>query len=59
MSKYNSKISKDATGKFNAMVIRIDRDGQTSVVGHYNARYFATLKAAEKSTAAYITKFCQ
>ena len=52
---YSAKIT-ESNGRFYAMVIRKDRDGQEQVDGCYKARHFATRKAAEKSTGAYISK---
>ncbi len=56
MSAYKSHITKNADGQFYALVIRVDRDGQTSVSHGYKGRHFASLKAAEKSTSAFIAK---
>ena len=55
MSKYESRITK-TNGSFYALIVRIDRDGQENVIHGYKGRHFATAKAAEKSTATYITK---
>lgn len=43
-------------GSFYAMIVRVDRDGQESVIHGYKSRFFATRKAAEKSTSTYIAK---
>ena len=56
ISRHEARISRHADGKFYALVVRIDRDGQESVIHGYKGRHFATLKAAEKSTAAHIAK---
>lgn len=54
MSKYEPRITCDATGSFYALIVRIDHDGETSVIHGYKGRYFASMKAAIKSTTAYI-----
>ena len=56
MSKYEPRIFNSADGSFYALVVRIDGDGQENVLHGYKGRHFATMKAAEKSTAAYIAK---
>ncbi len=61
MSKYeprftNYYISTGAVASVCALIVRIDRDGQESVIHSYRARHFRTRAAAEKSTAAYIAK---
>jgi demethoxyubiquinone hydroxylase (CLK1/Coq7/Cat5 family) len=56
MSKYQASISKNSDGSFYALVVRVDHDGETHVLNGYKGRHFASLKAAEKSTAAYIAK---
>lgn len=55
MSTYKAKISQQENSFF-ALIVRIDRDGEENVIHGYNARHFASRKAAEKSTAAYIAK---
>ena len=56
MSKHESRITKNADGSFYALIVRIDRDGQESVLHGYKGRHFSTEKAATKSIAAYIAK---
>ena len=55
MSKHEARITK-SNGDFYAFIVRIDRDGQESVINGYNGRHFKTIKAAQKSTSAYIAK---
>jgi len=55
---YKSNITKNNDGSFYALVVRVDSDGEENVIGHYKGRHFKTLKAAAKSTAAYIAKYC-
>lgn len=55
MSTYQPKIRKTQDGGFYAMVVRVDRDGQEQVVGHYKARHFASEAAAIRSVAKYIS----
>lgn len=52
---YQAKI-REQDGSFYALVVRIDRDGEQSVDGTYKGRFFATRKAAEKSTSTHIAK---
>jgi hypothetical protein len=56
MSKYESRITRNADSEFYALIVRIDQDGQENVIHGYKGRHFGTLKAAEKSTGAYIAK---
>ena len=56
MSNYQDRTTESADGDFYALVVRVDKDGQESVIHGYKGRHFATRKAAEKSTAAHIAK---
>lgn len=56
MTNYQPRITQTADGDFYALIVRVDRDGEEHVIHGYKGRHFATLKAAEKSTAAYIAK---
>jgi len=56
MSKYEARISK-SNDSFYALIVRIDRDGEESVIHGYNGRHFTTMARAEKSTSAYIAKY--
>lgn len=56
MSKYEAKITKTADGSFYALIVRIDKDGEQNVIHGYKGRHFANMKAAEKSTSAYLAK---
>lgn len=56
MSKYQSRITKSADQSFYALIVRIDADGQENVIHGYKGRHFSSMKAAEKSTSAYIAK---
>jgi len=58
MSNYQANISKNAEGSFYALIVRIDRDGESNVIHHYKGRHFKTLKAAERSTSNYLAKYC-
>lgn len=53
---YKASISKNSEGSFYALIVRVDRDGETNVIHHYKGRHFKTEKAAIKSTAAYLAK---
>jgi len=56
MSKYESRISRTAPREYYALIVRIDRDGQESVIHGYKGRHFKTLAAAQRSTRKYIDK---
>jgi len=51
-----ANITKNADGTFYALVVIVQKDGFEQVCRGYKGRHFATSKAAEKSTAAYIAK---
>lgn len=53
MNKYQARISQ-SNGSFYALIVRVDADGEESVIHSYKGRHFATLAAAQKSTAKYI-----
>lgn len=55
MSKYEPRFSKKSDGSVFALIVRIDRDGEESVVGGF-AKFFQSMAAAEKSAAKYIAK---
>lgn len=59
MSNHKAKIWNKEDGSCYAVIVRIDRDGQESVIHGYKGRSFATTKGAEKSTAAYIAKMAR
>mgnify|MGYP003627770436 FL=1 len=54
--QYTARISENAGGEFYALIVRVDRDGEESVIHGYRGRHFKTRKAAEKSAVNYITK---
>ena len=56
MSKHEARITENADGRFFALIVRLDCDGVEHVIYGYEARHFATRKAAEKSTSDYIAK---
>jgi demethoxyubiquinone hydroxylase (CLK1/Coq7/Cat5 family) len=56
MSPHKAVITKNADGQFYALIVRVDRDGEESVIHGYKGRHFKTLMAAEKSTSNYIAK---
>jgi hypothetical protein len=53
MNRYQARINPVS---FYAVIVRVDSDGQENVIYGYKGRHFASMKAAEKSTAAYISK---
>lgn len=58
MSNYKAKISKDNEGSFYAYIVRVDYDGEESVINSYDGRHFQTRKGAERSTSKYIQAYC-
>jgi hypothetical protein len=50
---YAARITKTDLGFF-ALVVRIDKDAVEQVDSCYRGRHFASLKAAERSTAKHI-----
>lgn len=57
-NRYQTRITATADGSFYALIVRVDRDGEEQVIHGYRGRHFASLKAAQKSTAAHIAKRC-
>ena len=53
---YKSAITKNKSGTFFALVVRVDSDGEEFVLRTYNGRHFKTEKAAIKSTQNHIAK---
>ena len=56
INRYQPRISKESASNFYALIVRVDSDGQESVIHGYKGRYFQTMKAATKSTINYIAK---
>jgi len=56
MTRNESRVRGTVENGFVSMVVRIDRDGQESVIGTYKVKIHATRAAAEKSAAKYIAK---
>ena len=56
INRYQPRISKESASTFYALIVRVDSDGQESVIHGYKGRYFQTMKAATKSTINYIAK---
>lgn len=54
MAKYIAKI-KNQDGSFYALVVRIDADGQESVVSGFRG-FYKTVEAAERATTRFIAK---
>jgi len=55
MSKHKAVITSQDNSHY-ALIVRIDRDGQESVIHGYKGRHFTTRALAERSTAKYIAK---
>lgn len=53
---YAPRITRNADGRFFTLIVRVDPDGEESVIHGYAGRHFATLAAAERSTAKHIAK---
>jgi hypothetical protein len=51
MTRYAARIN---TATLYTMVVRIDRDGEEQVDFGFRPCHFASIKAAERSTARYI-----
>ena len=56
MSYYTPKINK--TSGF-TLIVRVDNDGQESVIHGYKGRHFKTYAAAVKSTDKYLAKLLE
>lgn len=54
MSNYQARVAQTANGDFYAFIVNIDKGGYERVLHSYKGRHFATMKAAEKSTAKHI-----
>jgi hypothetical protein len=52
-SKYEGRVTP-SNGEFYALVVRVDKDGQESVIHGYKGKYFKTREAANKSVNTYI-----
>ena len=52
---YKANIKKTGDDLYLALIVRIDKDGEESVINGYS-RHFKTEKAALKSTSSYISK---
>ena len=52
----NNNNTEGSTMTTNRYQLRVDSDGQESVIHGYKGRYFQTMKAATKSTINYIAK---
>ena len=52
---YTPNITKDSEGSFFALVVRVDYDGEQSVVNGFS-RHYKTKKAALKSANSFIKK---
>ena len=58
MSNYKPFTSTNKDGKTFALVVRVDRDGETNAVHGYAGRHFQTKKAALRSCEKWIAKNC-
>ena len=56
MSNYKAIITPTSNGGFYANVVKVGKDGEYRILYGYAGREFRTLKAAEKSTSAYIAR---
>lgn len=53
--KYQARITEHGE-LFHALIVRVDKEGEPTVLRGYPDRLFKTLKGAEKSTSNYINK---
>jgi len=56
MQIYQPRIRFQANGRYYAQVVYIQHDGKECVVPDFKRRSFATLEAAERTTAKYIAE---
>jgi hypothetical protein len=56
MSRYEPRINKEGD-YFYALIVRVDADGEESVIRGYKGRHFKTKEGAIKSTAKHIKEF--
>ena len=57
MSFYKSAITETGDNQFYVLIVRVDTDGEESVIHGYKGRYMKSRAAAEKSTDNYINKW--
>jgi len=55
MIKYEPRISKVSDGSFYALIVRIGKDGEESVIRGF-AKFFKSKNAAKKSAITHIGK---
>lgn len=55
MSKHHGKVT-ESNGSFYALIVRVDNDGQESVIHGYKGRHFKTRRAAYLSISKYLAK---
>ena len=56
MNNYKAIITPTSNGGYYGNVVKVGKDGEYRILYGYVGREFKTLRAAEKSTAAYIAK---
>ncbi len=56
MKRYQAKIIR-SDDSFYALLVRVDKDGETTVAHGYKGRHFATEAAAQKSIERHIAKY--
>lgn len=57
MNRYIAKITKNASGDYFTLIVRLEKDGEENVINGYEGRHFKTKKAALLSTDNYIAKY--
>lgn len=55
-AKYEAKVIGSQENGFYAFIVRIDRDGEQSVIKTYKGRHFANRSDAVRSAEKYILK---
>ncbi len=56
MSKHEGRISKESDGRFYALIVRIDRDGEEHVIRGFKGFQYKTRENAEKAIAKYLRR---
>lgn len=55
MSKYRANIEKTSAGSFYALILRIDKGGETHVIHGFRG-FYATEARAQRAIAAHMAK---
>lgn len=55
-NRYQPRITRDGTGDYYALIVRVDRDGAENVIHGYRGRHFKSYATALRSTDRYIER---